>query len=319
MFHRALRTAQATVKGADVLTSPDHAVVGATDVDATVAFLTALGFAVTAEDDLDTAAARGLYGLERPLRQVWLGMPGAPAGGVRVVACDETSGPPQAFARGATALDLYTRDMDASLRTAAAAGAHCGPVGRYAAGPAAIAEARAIGPDGLPVVFIDITQRRPSVLDRAPDRLHSEVHSIVWAVEDPEAAAAPWSAAGLDVLADLTLRDPSIDIFLELPEPGTALRLVLLAGPDQAPARLELLAYERTRPARPSWPLRGGLHAAALVVDDLDAALAALPAVRAADPVAVPGGRAATAVAPGGLRVELRERPACPRMPDFRP
>lgn len=292
-----------------MLSSPDQTVVGATDVAATIDFLEALGFEAGAALRVEAPAAATLYGLDGATVERHLAVPGTGRGGIRVVGCDLPGGPPEPFALGPTAIDLYTRDLDRSLALAAAAGARCGPVGRYGTGGATMAEARAVGPDGLPIVFIALAERRPSVLDVDAGRLHSEVHSVVWAVPDIPVAAAPWRAAGLETVADLALCDPAIDAFLELGAPGTTLRLVLLADAAVRPSRLELLAYDRPGPTRPSWPLRGGLHAVAWTVADPAGTAAQLGLVGIAT-AEVDCGTACTGVSPGGVRVELRpERP----------
>lgn len=291
-----------------MLHSPDQAVVGATDVPATVAFLEALGFGAGAVTAVPADAVSALYGVDRPTEQVSLAVPGTRVGGIRVVGCDLPGAPPRPFAAGATAIDLYTRDLDESLALARAAGARCGPVGRYGTGAATVAEARVLGPDHLPVVFIELERRRPSVLDVDADRLHSEVHSIVWAVADVPAAVTPWQAAGLRTVADLALADPAIDAFLELPEPGTTLRLVLLADAEVRPCRLELLTYEgRSTAPGPAWPLRGGLHAVAARTPDPREVSATLGLTDAAG-AAVDGQRVLVGTAPGGVRVQLLER-----------
>jgi hypothetical protein len=59
----------------------------------------------------------------------------------------------------------------------------------------------------------------------------------------------------------------------------------------------------------PTWPIRSGLHALGAEVRDLDGAARALPGVTWREPADLPDGlRAVTGEAPGGVRLELRER-----------
>jgi catechol 2,3-dioxygenase-like lactoylglutathione lyase family enzyme len=304
-----------------VLTSPHAAVVGSSDPDATRVYLEALGFAAVTSAPLPAETCSALYGIDRTLVETLLAVPGAAAGAIRVVETPhpaEPAGPPGGpYAPGPTAIDLYTTDIDASAEAAAAAGARVGPVCRYTAGPIELGELRAVGPDGLAVVFIEIAHRHPSILDAAPDRLHSEVHSVVWTVPDLEQALGFWRGeAGLVPMSSFTIADPAITDLLELPE-DTPITLHVLADADRTPARFELLQYLRDEPAAAPGhqPLHGGLHAAAWLVDDLDAAVASMPSAMfgpVAEAVAgVLGGpgRAVAGTAPGGVRFELWEVP----------
>jgi catechol 2,3-dioxygenase-like lactoylglutathione lyase family enzyme len=294
-----------------VLASPHHAVVATRDLDVMTSFLRTLGFGESARGELSADATRCLYGLGDTTPERLLVAGDAPGGLLRLVATPTPAPASGPYACGPMAIDLYTTDIERSLALAGQAGARCGPIGRYAAGPTPIAEARAVGPDGLAVVFIQIEPRRPSLLDRQPNRLHSEVHSIVWAVPDVDEAAAPWRAAGLQTLADLTLTDPVVGEFLELPRPDAPLRLQLLCDEAATPSRLEVLAFLEDGDAAVGGETatRAGLHAAGFIVDDLVAAAAALPGVVISDPVDTHGvlgpAHAVAGTAPGGVRFEL--------------
>ena len=161
--------------------------------------------------------------------------------------------------------DLYTRDIAESLELAARAGAHCRPLVEYSVGPLGIKEAETVGPDGLTLVFLEVDPRRPSLLDRVPDRLHSEVHSIVWTVGDAGAALPTWTAeAGLSVLVDAPIGGPTISDLLGLPRPkrAGALRPALRRGSEPGPFELLQFTEDPGEPL-PTFPLAAGLHAPA--------------------------------------------------------
>ena len=207
------------------------------------------------------------------------------------------------------AIDLYTRDIHRSLEISGSAGAELGPLVEYSLGPLELEEAEVVGPDHLVVVFIAVNHRRPSVLDADPDRLHSEVHSVVLAVEDTDVALPFWTeAGGLQTLIDAKIEGPYISQLMSLPRPDVPVRFTLMCDEDASPARLELLEFfEDPGEAWPSWPLAGGLHAPGFSVASLDEAMAALSAAEYGTVAQVEAQRAVTGVAPGGVRFELWE------------
>jgi hypothetical protein len=277
-------------------------------------FLERLGFEVTAEGRLPATAARALYGLDAEAAEVELRMPGAARGWIRVVATPHPAAEHQVFARGPHAIDLYTTDMKRSLELAAAAGARCRPAATYKVGPLELTEAKTIGPDGFAVVFIQVARRRPSLLDREPDRLHSEVHSLVFTVDSVTEALPFWKErAGLSAFLDATIVEPAVCSFMGLPRNDVPLRLAMLADGESRPARLELLEFPQDAgPSLPTWPLRAGLHAAGFGVTSIEEARRALPGasfgeVAEVDTPVHSRTRAVAAVAPGGVRFELWE------------
>lgn len=296
------------------LRSPRHAVVGASDLGAMIAFLERLGFERAGTGRLPADAAAALYGLDGEAAEAELRMPGAEQGGIRLVATPHAAGEHHVFARGPHAIDLYTSDMKRSLATAAEAGARCGEAASYRVGPLELIEAKAVGPDGFAVVFLQVARRRPSLLDREPGRLHSEVHSLVFTVESISEALPFWKErAGLQVFLDATIVEPAVCAFMGLPRRDVPIRLAMLADADSRPARLELLEFPKDPgPQIPSSPLHAGLHAAAFEVASVDAARerlgeAAFGPVVTVDTPLHARSRAATALAPGGVRFELWE------------
>lgn len=264
-----------------VLSSPDHVTVGASDPVRTGSFLQRLGFERMGGQQVSATDAAALYGLDDAVVEEWYAA-GASQWG-QIVVVNSPVGPHQrsTFDRGAHALDLYTRDMDASIAAVTAAGGSCGPVGQYQAGPLEITEVKAEGPDGLSIVFIATGQRRPSVLDDQPERLHSEVHSIVWVVDDLAAARKMWeNEAGLAALVDLELADPAVATFMGLADPRTRLRLVMECDAEMHPARLELLHFpDHDGPTPALRPLAAGSFFLGFMVADIDAAQDALRSV----------------------------------------
>ena len=296
------------------LRSPAHAVIGASDLAATTVFLERLGFEVTGRGRLPAAAARDLYGLDGEAAEAVLGMPGAEQGGIRVVATPHAAAEHHVFARGPHAIDLYTADRARSLALATDAGARCGAAASYKVGPLELVEAKAVGPDGLAVVFLQVARRRPSLLDREPGRLHSEVHSLVFTVDSVTKALPFWKErAGLQAFLDATIVEPAVCAFMGLPRSDVPIRLAMLADAESRPARLELLEFPQDPgPPLPTWPLRAGIHAAAFEVASLEEARASLGEAAFGSAVAVdaplhPRSRAATALGPGGVRFELWE------------
>jgi catechol 2,3-dioxygenase-like lactoylglutathione lyase family enzyme len=302
------------------LGTPETAVLGATDLAATVAFLSIFGCVARTAPAVGGDAAQALYGVDGPLRQVVLETPGA-VGRLRVV---ETPHAPQPFAPlrvGPYGLDFYASDVELSIALARATGAEATELVEYAVHGAVMLseepqfETRYVGPDALSVYVTDIAISGhvfPTVLDREPQRLHSEPNMLCWVVDDLDAARAFWTGeAGLEVVVD---RFEGAEGMLDLmahPYP-TPLRTVNVADADRT-RRIELMHYtEAEVDQRPSWPLHGGLHAAGFEVDDLDAAIAALPSARFEPPCIADDGRgparAAAGSAPGGVRFELWER-----------
>jgi catechol 2,3-dioxygenase-like lactoylglutathione lyase family enzyme len=288
---------------------PTHAVIGTPDLDRAAAFLSAFGFEPSARRPVAPDAAQALYGLDGATAEVALSTPGAERGGVRLVRTPHRAADRGPFAPGGHAIDLYARDIDRSAAVAAAAGGRCGPIGRYRMGPLAIDELQATGPDHLVVVTIAVDRRRPSVLDVDASRLHSELHAAVWTTVDIDAVLPFWrEQVGLQVLLDVTTDEPAVSRFMELPRPDTRLRLTVLADATGGAPRVEFISFpDDPGAAQPLWPLRAGLHALGVEVDDLEAAMARLPGARWRTAVTLPGGtRAAAGEAPGGVALELR-------------
>ncbi len=250
-----------------MLQSPIGAVVGASDVAATVAFLQGFDLAVVDKGPghVDLASA------ER--------------GRVRVVRA--APGPARApYDGGVAALDFYVRDIGDR------------PSVRIDLGPLVMHQSRMTGPDGLPVVLIEANHRRPSRLDTTAAEF-SEAHSLVWVVPEVGETVAFFTAAGLTCAFDVPLDSPAVTEIMGLPEPGPV-RMAMVSDDAVSPMRLELFGFPgRSVPASDGQPLAGRAWPA-FAVDDLTAALA-LPWDRVGE---VRDG-AVRCVAPGGVLVEL--------------
>lgn len=297
-----------------LLRSPDHVLIGSRNPDRQAAFWVAMGFEVTGRSTIGPLRARS-YGVPEGGAEITLTVPGASAGGIRIVATDQPEVTVGSWDRGPFAVDLYTRDMDRSLDMAVEAGAvHRGRM-VYEFGIMRLEEGKTTGPDGVRLVFISNSTRRPSVLDSDPGRLHSEVHSIVNIVDSVDAFSAGWhTGAGLTVLGDAVISSPGLADLMELPKVVSA-RMGLYCDSGVAPIRYEALEFiglaaDDVSELVPQWPLRPGQPLGVFVVDDFDVALLALDENGFAmeGDVREDSVRSAMGVDVCGIRFEIRAR-----------
>jgi hypothetical protein len=295
------------------LGSPRAAVVGATDLDAASRAYAAFGFQPLRERMLDAAAARAAYGVDGPVVERELGVPGAGSGRLLLARCQARGVEQGPYDVGPHAVDLYTRSADATLEAAAAAGLRVAADATVTLGPLVMRQVALAAPDATLLVAIEANRRRPSVLDTDPARVHSEVHSMLWAVDSIDVALPFWrDEAGLELGLDVPLAGPDVAALMGLPDDDAKLRMVLLSDQALTPSRFELLEHVgRSGAPVPSWPLRGGLHAPQFAVDDVEAAAAAMPSARFGTlaETGTPGGwqRALHGEAPGGVHFVLVE------------
>ena len=296
-----------------VLESPESTLVGATDLAAMTTFLRHFDFEETATVQVPEAAARHLYGLDAATHGVRLAVPGASSGRLNIVVTPGAASHHGPTDQGAHAIDLYTRDIEKSLRIAEGAGARVSTISSYKVGPLTLSEAKAEGPDHLEVVFLQVDRRRSSRLDTMESALSSEVHSFVWIVSRMDDGLPFWrDEAGLKTYLDVTMREPSIAAFMGLPRPDAPLRLAMMADAGGKPTRFELIEFpEDPGAAAVSWPLRGGLFAPVFTVANLEETMRNLPSARFGEVAEIVEGgsrvRAATGIAPGGVRFEVRQ------------
>jgi catechol 2,3-dioxygenase-like lactoylglutathione lyase family enzyme len=294
-----------------MLLSPSHVIIGTRDRNAQIAWWTALGFVAGESTDVSAEEALALYGLGAPTTQTVLSVDGATSG--HIVLVDTTEEPVSVgpWDRGPHAIDLYTVDMARSLAAAADAGGRVKGHMRYEFGTMALEEGKSIGPDGTVVVFIQNSKRRPSVLDAAPERLHSEVHSVVNIVASVDAARRSWiDGAGLDLLGDAVIDSPGLADLMELPK-VVAARMGLFCDAEVAPIRFEVLEFVGLDASEgrdlDQWPLKPGLPMVRFTVADLAAEQQALEAAGFVfgEIVATGTGSAVCATDPSGLRFQL--------------
>jgi len=246
------------------LGSASHVIIGATEPAATRAFFTAFGFV---DDEVNPRSmVRGLG------HRTELVITEADAGR-RLV--DYDLGP-----RG---LDLYTSDIDRSLDIAVGVGADVGSVGVVEIGPMLMRQATVWGPDGIPLVLIENSSRRASLLDDHPDELHSEVHSLVWAVADRDAESAWWLEHGTTKGMDIAFDHPAVAEFMRLPD-QVELQMVMLANESNDPIRFEVLQFSG-RSGAAFEPGKAGIQAVGFTV---------------------PGAESGSFSTPGGVQVDIR-------------
>jgi hypothetical protein len=224
-----------------------------------------------------SAAEADRYGLPAGVEEVVLGVPGAAGGRVRLIASPLEPDRYSSYAPRAEALDVYSRDVRASVADAQGAGYEpAGPVADYAFGPMRLIQGLVHGPDEVALVYVDLdpaAHRLPSVLDTQADRRHSELHSLVCVVDDLDGATAFFrDVAGLSLRATFPLTEPAVAGFMGLPRPST-MRMSVLSAADAAPPRFELLQFDaEPAEARSSLPLRPGCLLPVFTAPDLAAA-----------------------------------------------
>ena len=301
-----------------ILRSPDHVLIGSNDPETQATFWTAMGFEVVSRTTLCGDLAR-VYGTAEGSREITLAVPGASAGGIRLVAVEQEQVAMGSWEHGPVAVDLYTRDMDRALALAVSAGAtHKGRM-VYEFSTMRLEEGKTTGPDGVRLVFISNSTRRPSVLDSDAARLHSEVHSIVNIVASVDTFSAGWAnGAGLTVLGYAVIASPGLADLMELPKVVSA-RMGLFCDAAITPIRYEALEFVGLDASDPSvlvpqWPLRPGQPLGVFVVEvvDFNDALFALDSygftMEGDVTLTASGTRVAMGVDPCGIRFELRSR-----------
>jgi hypothetical protein len=297
------------------LHNPVHAIVGCSSLEAMAGFLSRFGFDVDGQGELSAEAARALYGLEDATPEWRLATPGASTGWLRLVKTPHAARAVTTFDRRAFAIDLFTRDIERSLVIAGEAGAEHSKVAEHKFGPMIIKEAEVHGPDGFIITLLQLDARRPSVLDQDPERLHSEVHSFVWNVEDSEKIAAFWQEqAGLKKVTDANFGGTTLSVALGIEEREVKARFMVLTDEADKPVRVQLIEFLGEEGKQvPGFPLAAGLFGLAFEVASLDEAKAALAGVSFGEPITVDSGvcaksKAVACVAPGHLRFELWQK-----------
>ncbi|MGI9667745.1 MAG: hypothetical protein ACR2N2_11735 [Acidimicrobiia bacterium] len=202
-------------------------VVGATSVDATAEFFAVAGFTPQG------ASTGGVHLLQQ----------GASGAGIVVL---EASGPSvrrEPYAAGPAAIDVYTSDIAQGAAAFEAAGYEVGRFADLSIGPVTLKQVRIHGPDHVPVVLVETSHRRSSLLDQEPDRLFSEGHSLVWVVNGRDDEASWWVDRGATKGMNLDFDTPATSVLLDLPDESVAVAMTMLSDEAVGPFRLELLEF----------------------------------------------------------------------------
>lgn len=284
-------------------------VLGATDPEATVAFLSAFGLVEVARREIDSETSTALYGLDGRTTEIELATEGTEDSKVWVVACEVPGQAPADFERRPRAFDIYTSSMDDALDHLRFVGVAPGPVGTLAVGPVTMRQCLVPGPDGTAVVLVDSSHRRGSLLDADADagsgpRLFSEGHSVVWCVDSMDSEAALLASAGLTKGMDLAFTEPEVSTYLGLPRSPVPIRMTMLSGESVDPLRLELLEFsEDDGPTDKPECLSGGLWALRYSSSDPVASRSALAELGCVSSGSTAGAEALHT--PGGIRLQL--------------
>ena len=288
---------------------------GSNDPVKTAAYLAAYGHTSSAAPDIVREAARGLYGLDGPLRQI-VARPSDLSGEIQIIGTPNQPKRMEPFQAGYHGLDFYTSDIGHSRDVAIAAGGVASNPTVYAAGKASILESRILAKDLEYALYITEVADRPfpSALDSQPKRQYSDIVTVVAFVDerDVEAETEFWTKnAGLELFRkDLEFDGDSMQALMDLPSKATMGAVQFCDRRRRR--RLELLFYRDTDAVRStSAQLSPGLHSIGFPVADLDRAVKAFSDVTFCDAQTVDCGHgsAATvsALSPSGLRFELFE------------
>ncbi|MDG2261672.1 MAG: VOC family protein [Actinomycetota bacterium] len=219
-------TEQWPVGSSAVFGSASHVVIGTTNIDATVRFFGAFDFGVEAADADSVTMGRGSgHPTELVLSEA--------KEGSRLTGYD----------LGPRGLDIYTTAMEESVERAVVAGGDPGPIATIDIGPFSMRQVTIWGPDHVPVVLIESPSRRASLLDDNADELHSQIHSLVWAVADRAAEAPWWEDRGATRGMDLAFGSSEVAAFMCLPDTTIELEMVMFANAANDPIRFELLRF----------------------------------------------------------------------------
>ena len=243
--------------------------------------------AVIASVDVETAVefharAFGMEVVRRDHASVLMGAPGAESGRIRLVPAQGDAEPTEVWDLGPRLLGIYSRDLTATAQAVTAAGGISGPPVTYPYGTASLSELVAYGRDNVwwTVPLAVPGAHRPSdAYASAPDRLHSELHTVVLVVDDHDAAVAFFEAGGLGTVFDGEMTGSEFERLVGMPE-GATLRLAFMGGPDHLPARFEIMSFTGVDGAdRTGEPV--GIQRLVFACDDVAASRAALVAAGA--------------------------------------
>jgi len=143
---------------------------------------------------------------------------------------------------GPRGLDVYVADLDVARRRLADSALAFGPVAEIAVGPVRMRQCAVLGTSGEPLVLVESSHRRPSLLDES-SRWCSEIYSVVWCVASRDDEATVWKSRGATLGPPLSFSDPSMGPYLSLPEADATLEMITVADDSGSSTRLGLLSF----------------------------------------------------------------------------
>ena len=291
-------------------------------------FVGELGWEVHAQGSFDADETARLWG-DGLGALPWTELRAAGAGHGRLVLLEVPAQPrpehPRQADTGLVAINMYTRDIEASFEALSAAGQEFRTPPATWAVPlgdkvVSVTQMFLLAPDGVDIVFVQpAVARGTAAWEQDPERHYTELTSVVCHVEDFEAEIRFWGSDGLGLQAwyDVSFTHPGLDEMAELPA-GSVMRLSFLAG--DSTARLEITRLDdRTLGVDRRAQQRTGRHLGhtgwLFRVGDLDATLARvvelggeiLAPAHAGPRAFFAGARVAFANTPNGLPITFME------------
>lgn len=277
------------------------------------------GFVELGRGVVESDTARALYGVEGPVEVRSLAAPTVKGGGVHLLHLPHVTETPlhrSFWETGVNSLDVMVRGFDVAEEALAAAGLAFREPPRdmnleLESETVHGAEAALMLPPDQAYLqfgyFLNDVGLAGDALE-LPDRVFSEITSILVTAADVDAEIGFWTAFGYGVWDDTTLCNPNLEYFLSVPQ-GAPVRLATIGG--QGPAALELVGlpphYARSRVSAPIGHALG-LAGVSIEVPDLSEAIASVaadtPTIRVDTPL---HGRADVThlMSPAGVAVEL--------------
>ncbi|TDD35608.1 hypothetical protein E1287_13235 [Actinomadura sp. KC06] len=230
------------------------ALVGVTDFGPHLDFFCGrLGYEVAAEGEVPGPVAGALWGTgPSGVEAIALSAAGADTGQIHLVRVPEPLAPavrPHNLDVGLIGIDMYAKDIETAHAQFAEAGiGWSSPPATYAVAvgdqEVTVTQGVCPAPDGTAVVFVQpAAARGTAAWDADPERLYTELTSVVCHVPDADAEIAFWGPDGLGMSLwyDVVFSSPGFDAVADLP-PGTRMRLAFLAG--ERTARIEVTSAE---------------------------------------------------------------------------